>query len=234
MSRQVNVIGHRGWRGRYPDNSLPGLIAAAEVCDAVETDVRRSADGKLVLSHDPSIGGLELATTPWSVLAEVELGGGAKPCLLDEALAALPETPVLIEIKNAPGESGHEPDHRLGLEAASMSRPFDIVISFNWATIDLVRSTFPEVVTGINVGMAGSLHDALEHCREGGHSYLMPDADLVLARIEPLPEGVDVAVWSTRQVEADERSLSELVSKGVWGIITDDPQHTVDFLRSLP
>ena len=232
MSTEVIVIGHRGWRGRHADNSLPGLIAAAVVCDAVEVDVRRSADGKLVLSHDPNIGGQAVATTPWSVLAEVELGGGAKPCLLDEALAALPETPFLIEIKNAPGQSGYEPDHRLGLEAAAMSRPSDILISFNWPTVDLVRTTFPEALTGLNVGILGDLDDAIEHCRRAGHSYLMPDADLVLTRPEPLPEGVDIAVWSSRQVETDERSVGELVSKGVWGIISDDPPHTIDLLRS--
>ncbi|MEX2133109.1 MAG: glycerophosphodiester phosphodiesterase [Acidimicrobiia bacterium] len=233
MTRQISVIGHRGWRGRHPDNSLLGLVAAAAVCDAVEVDVRRSADGKLVLAHDSSIGGLTVTTTPWSVLAEVELGGGARPCLLDEALAALPGTPVLIEIKNAPGERGYEPDHRLGLEAAAMSRPSDVLISFNWATIDSVRTTFPDVHTGLNVGILGNLDDAIQHCREGGHGYLMPDADLVLARAEPLSDGIDLAVWSSRQVETDERSLGELVSKGVWGIITDDPPNTIDLLRSL-
>lgn len=233
MSRQIAVIGHRGWRNRHPDNSLPGLIAAAAVCDAVEVDVRRSADGKLVLAHDPAIGGMAVATTPWSVLAEIELGGGAKPCLLDEALASLPGIPVLIEIKNAPGEGGFEPDHRLGLEAAAMSRSSDILISFNWATIDSVRATFPEVSTGLNVGLLGSLDDAIQHCREEDHRYLMPDADLVLARAEPLPDGVDVVVWSSRQVETDEQCLRELVSKGVWGIISDDPPNTIDLLRNL-
>ena len=233
MSRQIAVIGHRGWRERFPDNSLPGLLAAASVCDAVEVDVRRSADGKLVLAHDPFIGDLEVATTPWSVLGEVELGGGAKPCLLDEALAALSGTPVLIEIKNTPSEIGYEPDHRLGLEAAAMSRPSDVLISFNWETIDSVRTTFPEVLTGLNVGIVGDLDDAGQHCRQGGHRYLIPDADLVLARAGPLADGIDVAVWSSRQVDADERSLGELVSKGVWGIITDDPPNTIDLLRSL-
>lgn len=233
MSRQINVIGHRGWRGRHPDNSLPGLTAAAVVCDAVEVDVRRSADGKLVLAHDSTIGGLTVADTPWSILSEVELGGGAKPCLLDEALAALPGTPVLIEVKNAPGVNGYEPDHRIGLEAAAMARPSDVVISFNWATVESVRKTFPEILTGLNVGVLGSLDDAIDQCRDGDHRYLVPDADLVLASAEPLPGEFDVVVWSPRQVESDEPSLGELVSKGVWGIITDDPSNTIDLLRSL-
>lgn len=233
MSRQIAIIGHRGWRARHPDNSLPGLIAAAGVCDAVEVDVRRSLDGKLVLAHDPDIGGLAVATTPWRILAEVELGGGARPCLLDEALAALPGTPVLIEIKNTPGENGYEPDHRLALEAAAMSRPSDVVISFNWATTGAVSQTFPDVLTGLNVGTLGDVDDAIQHCTEGGHRYLIPEADLVLARVDPLPEGIVVAVWSSRQVIADERALGELVSKGVWGIISDDPQNTMDLLRSV-
>ncbi|MEX1038172.1 MAG: glycerophosphodiester phosphodiesterase [Acidimicrobiia bacterium] len=233
MSTQTEVIGHRGWPELHPDNTLPGFIAAASVCDAVEMDVRRSSDGKLVLAHDAFLGELAVATTPWSLLAEVDLGGGAKPCLLDEALAAIPGTPALLEIKNMPGEVGYEPDHRLGLEAGAMARSSDIVTSFNWATVDAVRTAFPDALTGLNVGGLGDLRDSTEHCRERGHRYLMPDVDLVLASSDDLPADIAVGVWSTRSGETYERHIGELVNQGVWGIITDDPPTTIDLLGSL-
>ncbi|MEO5711728.1 MAG: glycerophosphodiester phosphodiesterase family protein [Nocardioidaceae bacterium] len=50
------VIAHRGLVGpRAPENSLPAVrLALAAGCDGVEVDVRRTADGALVLMHDPT------------------------------------------------------------------------------------------------------------------------------------------------------------------------------------
>ncbi len=111
MTEPLLIVGHRGWSSRFPDNTLAGFLAASAIADAIELDIRRSGDGKLVLSHDPTIGGLVVSETAWSVLAETDLGDGHKPALLDEALAALPDTPVQLEVKNFPYQPGFEPDH---------------------------------------------------------------------------------------------------------------------------
>jgi glycerophosphoryl diester phosphodiesterase len=223
MSGQISVVGHRGWPERFPDNTLSGFLAAALICDAIELDVRRSADGKLVLSHDATMGGLDVHATPWSVLSELDVGGGHRPCLLDETMAALPGTPVFIEIKNTPGMPGYEPDSRLALEAAARARPADVLISFNWASIDLVRARFPDVATGLSLGVFGDLDEASRHCFDAGHAYLVPDAALLKrANLDFLPD-LDVFVWSPNREETFEDSLDELVSLGVSGIITDAP-----------
>lgn len=233
MSHGIEVIGHRGWPAHYPDNTLVGFTSAAPFCDAVEMDVRRSADGKLALAHETHLGTHEVAATSWSLLSEVDLGHGTKPCLLDEALAALPDTPALIEIKNMPGVRGYEPDHRLALEAAAMARPTDVIISFNWASIRAVHRTFPDIATGLNVGVLGSIDEAIRHAAEAGHRYLVPDVDLVIGSTTPIPEGFSVAVWSTRGGEAFEASIEELVSRGVSGIIADDPPSTRELIGSV-
>lgn len=233
MSNGIEVIGHRGWPTRYTDNTLAGFISVAPFCDAVEMDVRRSADGKLALAHDTHLGPLEVADTSWSVLSEVDLGQGAKPCLLDEALAALPDTPAFIEIKNTPGERGYEPDHRLALEAAALSRPTDVIISFNWASVNAVRRMFPDMSTGLSVGVFGSIEEAIRHAAESEHRYLVPDVDLVLGSTTPIPEEFRVAVWSTRSGETFEASIEELVSRGVSGIIADDPPGTRELIGSV-
>ncbi len=50
------VVGHRGARARFPENSLPAVRhALAAGADGVEVDVRASADGVLVLSHDATL-----------------------------------------------------------------------------------------------------------------------------------------------------------------------------------
>lgn len=232
MSDRIQVVGHRGWPTRFPDNSLAGFLAAARVSDAVELDVRRSKDGKLVLSHDPTIGGFVVADTDWEVLAEMDLGEGSKPCLLDEALSALSDTPALIEIKNSPGEIGFEPDHRLALESADRARPFDSLISFNWSTADTVRRVFPDLRTGVNVGLLGDLDQSLRHSLDVGHRLVVPHFEMVLAGSQALADGPEVFVWSNKKGETYESSGKELVSRGVSGIITDDPQITRESLRS--
>ncbi len=234
MSSEISIVGHRGLPTRFPDNSLPGFLAAAQICDSVELDVRRSLGGKLVLSHDPTIGDLTVIETPWPILAEIDLGEGVKPCLLDEALAALPETPVLIEVKNSPAEPGYEADSRLALEAASRARLTDTIISFNWEAIERVRQNFPDVATGLNVGGLGNIHEAVSRCLDGGHRYLVPDVDLLLKSNETIPYDIETFVWSSQRFRNFGFEIDELVSRGVSGIITDDPESTRALTRSLP
>lgn len=50
------LLGHRGSPHQFRENTLPGFQAALEAgLDGVEVDVRRLADGTLVLHHDPHL-----------------------------------------------------------------------------------------------------------------------------------------------------------------------------------
>lgn len=216
----IAVVGHRGWPARYPDNTLAGFLAAAEVADAVEVDVRRSSDGKLILSHDPVLDGLVISENPWQVLAEADLGDGHRPALLDEAIASVPGLTFQFEIKNMPHEPGFEPDHRLGLEAAERARPGDIVTSFNWETLAAVRRVFPDVATGVLVDAGGNIALGMRECLEHGHGTLLPSAFLpVLEMIRAVESGLGVCPWVVDEPD----HVIELAGIGVSGIITDDP-----------
>jgi glycerophosphoryl diester phosphodiesterase len=214
------VVGHRGWPTRFPDNTLAGFLAAASVADAVELDVRRSSDGKLVLSHDPSIGGFEVSSHPWRILGEVDLGDGHRPALLDEVVSGVPGLPIQFEIKNLPNEPGFEPDHRLALEAAERARPGDFVTSFNWESLAAVRRMFPDVATGVLVGGSGDIDRAINECLDIGHPALVPSIDLpTLGLVHALEAGLQIFSWTVN----DPDRADELASLGVTGIITDDP-----------
>ena len=116
------VIGHRGAAGEAPENTLASFTLALEQgADALEFDVRVSADGEAVVMHDPlidrttdragGVGRLTLAelreadagarfstdggqTWPWR-------GRGVMLPTVGEVLEAFPATPLLIEIKVA-------------------------------------------------------------------------------------------------------------------------------------
>ena len=49
----IDLQGHRGWRGGFPENSLQAFVAAARMqVTTLELDVVVTADGKLLVSHE--------------------------------------------------------------------------------------------------------------------------------------------------------------------------------------
>ena len=53
LQTQILIHGHRGARGLAPENTLAGFACALKVgVDALELDLRMSADGKIVIHHD--------------------------------------------------------------------------------------------------------------------------------------------------------------------------------------
>src|ERR1700760_3341020 len=52
----MQVIGHRGARGLFPENTLQGFLAAAALgVSAFELDVGMTADGVAVVCHDVAL-----------------------------------------------------------------------------------------------------------------------------------------------------------------------------------
>ena len=56
MTRQTQIIAHRGYRVVAPENTIPAFEAAlAYHPDMLETDVHRTKDGHLVIIHDEKV-----------------------------------------------------------------------------------------------------------------------------------------------------------------------------------
>jgi glycerophosphoryl diester phosphodiesterase len=56
MTKSVALIGHRGARGLFPENTLEGFRAAAALgLHGIELDVAVTADGVAVVCHDPAL-----------------------------------------------------------------------------------------------------------------------------------------------------------------------------------
>ena len=112
------VIAHRGGRARAPENTLEAMrLAVADGADALEFDVRLSADGHVVVIHDPTVdrttdGAGAVAQMTLAQLISLDAGfrfnarppglartTKARVPTLDEVLRRLPGVPLLIEIK---------------------------------------------------------------------------------------------------------------------------------------
>lgn len=215
---ESEVWGHRGWPSRYPDNTAAGIQAAAWVAAGVEIDVRRSADGRLVLSHDPEIAGHVVAANPWSVLAGISIEGHS-PALLEDVLE-VPAT-LDLEVKNDPTEPGFDPTHRLAMDVAAHARSGDVVTSFWWPSMDAVRACGSDAATGLLFAAPVDPVAAIRHAVDHGHCSIAPHHVLIDATLMQVArtEGIGVVAWTVDDVEEAIR-LAEL---GVAAIITNRP-----------
>jgi glycerophosphoryl diester phosphodiesterase len=229
----VQIVGHRGFPARFPDNTMAGFAAAFGEVDMVETDVRRSSDDRLVLCHDPVVGSHVVAETDWDVIRAVDLGAGQRPILLQEALAAFPDRGFNLEVKNWPADPGFEEDGRIGVEVAALARPGDLLSSFHWPTMDAVKVDRPDVATGLLLESHVAFDAAIDHAIERSHAVVIPEWSMLVgpggAELIELAHrgGLGVATWTVNDVQVARR----LARIGVDAIITNDPRMMVDALE---
>ncbi|HVR32920.1 MAG TPA: glycerophosphodiester phosphodiesterase [Acidimicrobiia bacterium] len=212
------VWGHRGWPSRYPDNTVAGIRAAAEVAVGVEIDIRRSVDGQFVLSHDPELGGRAVAETAWSQLAAVDLAGH-RPALLTEVMDIAAR--LDLEVKNDPSEPGFDDTHRTAREVAERARASDIVTSFWWPSMDAIRVSHPAVATGLLFSAPVDPLAAVRHAVDHGHHTIAPEHVLVdeVLMTFAAAEGLEVVTWTVDDVA----EATRLAGLGVSAIITNRP-----------
>ncbi len=224
QTKKTQFGAHRGLRLSYPDNTLEGVTAAALVADFVELDVRRTADGRMILSHDPTFGEVLVHESHWEALRLIDLGDGCHPALLDEVLEALPAFPLDIEIKNSPLQPGFDAEGEFAVSVARLARPFDVVTCFFWPTMDTVKAALPHVRTGLLVDEGGSVADAMGAAVAGRHEVIAPHFSLLAGAeghlIELAHDAVlEVVTWTVN----DSAIAGRLAAAGIDGIISDDP-----------
>jgi glycerophosphoryl diester phosphodiesterase len=106
-AQTIVAISHRGEHLQHPENTIPAFQEAIRVgADYFEADVRTTADGKLVLSHDATVDRCTNGTGQVSAMTFQQLealdAGGAKIPTFDEALdLARGKIGVYVDIKNA-------------------------------------------------------------------------------------------------------------------------------------
>jgi glycerophosphoryl diester phosphodiesterase len=220
------VLAHRGARRLAPENTVAAFALALELgADGVELDVRRTADGALVVCHAAEIPGGHLCELPLPVVREL---APAVP-RLEEALDVCAGAVVNIEIKNRPGDADWDPtDEVAGQVVELLDRrggSDDVLVSsFNLATVDQVRVLAPGCPTAL-LTYGPDLLPALEVVDTHGHSALHPHVAAmtgaagaeILGRAHA--RGIRVNVWTVN----DDDEVRRLGTAGVDAVITDAP-----------
>lgn len=216
----TRVYAHRGDARVAQENTIAAFLAALVAgADGVELDVRRSADGALVVHHDAQVAGLG----PISELTVRALPPHV--ALLDEAMEALEPLGVNVEIKNDPDEPGYDPTGSLAYdtvalleERGDLSRV--LISSFDLATIDAVRRADQSVATGWLLGYtadpASYVDRAVAHGISALHPFVLAVTDEGVQRAHAA--GLEVNTWTVNA----RHDLERMVQLDVDTVITDD------------
>jgi glycerophosphoryl diester phosphodiesterase len=249
-AHRTMIVAHRGASAVEAENTLPAFEAAlAAGADAVEFDVRLSAEGVPVVMHDPDVsrttdgaGLVRDMTLAQLKRLSIRTTGGASTEVptLAEALACLSGRALAdIEVKNIPGEPDFEPDRERVVEAiisalvGSPGTESVLLSSFNPFSLSRSRELAPGVLTGLLTAEGVDARAAVGFARERGDAWVLPFVGEVLDAGESFIEeahaaGLLVGTWI---VDDPDRAVA-LMLKGIDAVATNDPARIVAARRS--
>jgi glycerophosphoryl diester phosphodiesterase len=223
------ILGHRGASSVETENTLAAFVRARELgADGVELDVRRSADGALVVHHDAHLADGRVI---------VEIGRGDLPDyvpLLQDALVACGSMFVNVEIKNVPVDPDWDPEEHVAARVAALvnelgMRDRVIVSSFGMGAIDAVRAADASIATAWltipNYDQLRAIETAVEH----GHAALHPHFTVVDAAL--VAAAHDASLLLNTWTVDDPQEMQRLAAIGVDTIVTNDVALAVATLR---
>ncbi len=250
----IRNLAHRGGRVQAPEATLPAFAAAAAAgADALEMDVRVTADGALVVIHDETVdrttdGRGPVAGMTLEALRSLNAGhrfqapdGGfpyretpVRIPTFREVIEAHPDLSVVVEMKTG---TASEPLCR-AIRAADRESEI-LVAAFARKTLEDFREACPGVATGAGfrevvsflllarlglTGLYDAPADALLVSESSGPIRVVTSGFLRAARRVGLP----VIVWTVNRTE----DMTRLLDLGVDGILTDDPAALHDVLEA--
>ncbi len=218
-SATPSVIAHRGASAAARENTIEAFELAIEMgAQGVELDVRRTADGLLVVHHDAHLDdGRGIAD-----LAAVELPDHVPT--LEAALDACGNLVVNVEIKNSEGDHGFDvsrsiADETMTLVDARNTADRYLISSFDLPTTDRAAALSPSPSAWLVY--AGDAESLCQLCRARGHGVIHPADHQVDAEFMAHARAARLAVnvWTVD----DPDRMVELAGLGVDGIVTNVP-----------
>ncbi|MEP2031513.1 MAG: glycerophosphodiester phosphodiesterase [Paracoccaceae bacterium] len=240
-SDTVLIIAHRGAAGDRPENTMASVHKAIEDgADWVEIDVQETADNQVVVVHDSDFMKLsQVDLKVWDAtmddLANIDIGTWfdaqyaqeRTPLLRDVLDAAKGKSKVLIELKYY----GHDID--LENRVISIVEETDMVqdiatMSLKYPAVEKMKELRPDWSAGVLAATAiGNL------ARLNADFVAVSGASVSQSLIDNVhAQGKDIYVWTIN----DPLDMSKMMSRGVDGIITDEPalaRHVLEIRAEL-
>jgi len=168
--RRPRIVAHRGACIVEPENTIRAFRRAEQDgADAIELDLRVSADGELVVVHDPDVNGIPVATQRRSDL---------DVCTFAEVLAAT-TLPLQVELK-VPEAVALVADYAVEIADRSIVSSFDpaivAAIPAGLRRLLIIADAPPDALvraaavgaTTLGLGFAGLTSDLVAECHAAG------------------------------------------------------------------
>ncbi len=225
----VAVIAHRGAAGKAPENTLASVRQAIEDgADWIEIDVQETVDGEVVVIHDSDfmkLAGVNLKVWDGTLaqVKEIDIGSWFDqqfsaervPTLIEVLEEARGKARVMIELKYY----GH--DQHLEQRVVDIVEQADMVtdvaiMSLKHDGVQKIRALRPEWVVGLLSAKAIGNTARLDV------DFLAVNMAMATPRFISSAQsaGKQLFVWTVN----DQVSMSRMISLGVDGIITDEPE----------
>lgn len=214
--KHVLNIAHRGFTRDFPDNTLESFEAAIRIpVDAIECDVRETADGHFVIYHDAELSGRDIGHLSLSEIKDTQLRGRFRIPTLEETLDLCHERVRLnVEVKRVDSLARFLDILRAGIQPDEV-----FLTSFNRDLVLELASLAPDIRRGVITATPMEDHVTLvRETRADMIIVMFPSVNTDLVR-EADEAGLPVFVWGF----ADMTQVRIALDLGVDGIITDFP-----------
>ncbi len=233
-SNSVIIVAHRGYSQMAPENTIASCNAARGFADMVEFDVYDSVDGHLVVMHDSTVdrttdGSGSVTSMTFNELRELDAGswfspeftGELVPLMSEAILACQPDLIPFIERKAGDAQLYVDMIHSLRMKEGKK-----FIIAFDWNFLEDVETIAPDIQTGA-LGSGTLNATTIQTIQAKGIDFIDWAHGTVSAATVDLVHsyGMDLHVWTVN----DAGRMTDLISFGVDGITTDNPE----LLRSL-
>lgn len=231
----MQVIGHRGAAALAPENTIEGFdVALALGVDGIETDIRETSDGELVLIHDRRLdrttnGIGRVKRVPWSLIKNLDAGAwfnaayrGARVPRLREVLEHYARrTHWVLEVKEAGTELRIlQAVEELGLLGSVTFTSFDLAVLKN------LKQAAPGARAGFLAKSAAE--DVFRRVVELGLEQFCPPASAVSRALVCTWKrlGLEVRVWRVRTMD----DMEAAIAAGADGATVDFPHLVLNAL----
>ncbi|MBV4417916.1 glycerophosphodiester phosphodiesterase [Clostridium tyrobutyricum] len=227
MNRTLNIA-HRGFSGKYPENTMMAFRKAVEVgADGIETDLHMTSDGIIVICHDETIdrttnGSGFIKDYTYDEIRKFDAGKGEKVPSLDELLNFMKNKNLLLNL-----ELKNDVVNYNNLEKDTINKIYEygleknvIISSFNHQSMKRVKQYDSSIRTGLLYG--STICKPEEYAKQMGADALHPLFSLVMDQdvVHDIKKsGILINAYTVNR----EDEMKKLIGLGIDGIITNYP-----------
>lgn len=231
------LLAHRGFSGKYPENSPLAfrMVAEETAADGIESDVHLTKDGRLVIFHDDAVDRTSNGTGlirdhTYEELLALDIGAwkgpefaGQRIWTLEQLLDFCTEAKLLLNLELKNGEVFYQglEQRVIGEICRRQMQEKVFVSSFNHVSMQYFKTLCPDIETGLLYGKP--LLDMGAYIRRSNADSMHPRYTLLQYQPELVEvfhsRGMKVNTWTVNSGE----DMRDMMARGVDCIISNHP-----------